>query len=136
MIETIDHQDQRYETVGDWKFDEHGDLHLWVSSMDNPAYEFLVGIHEAIEAMICKHRGISEKEITAFDVKFEQDREVGLHTPEDEPGMDPSAPYYDPHMIASAVERLLAPHLGVDDYDEYDKAVVSLSNGKLTIPTE
>lgn len=121
IIQTIPHKYQDYETVGNWNF-ANGVLLVFVSDMGDPRYNFLVGIHEAVEAMICKHRGVKEEDITAFDVEFEKNRPEGN---EDEPGDDPNAPYKKEHFTATNVERIVAAELDVD-WNEYDKAVMSL----------
>jgi hypothetical protein len=118
---TIEHGMQRYPTVGDWWF-ENGNLLVFVSSMQNEDYEFLVSIHEQIEAYLCRKNNVSEEEVSAFDIKFEEGRVEGNV---DEPGCHPLAPYFHEHAIATKVERLLAECMGVD-WDGYDKAVNKL----------
>lgn len=125
FIRTIPHIEQRYDTVGDWWFDPFGDLQIRVSDLEDPAKEFLVARHECDEAMICQYRNISEESVTAFDTQFERDRQAGLHSLSDEPGMSTLAPYHDAHVIASSAERLLAPFLGVD-WKEYNNAIETL----------
>lgn len=123
IIETIPHADQRYETVGDFFVDNKGVRRIVVSEMGNEDYEFLVAIHELIEAKLCEKAGISDEAITAFDVKFESDRK-----PDDvsEPGDEPLAPYARQHCIATAVERLMCAELGIAWMD-YEMAVQRLS---------
>lgn len=120
-IEVIKHKDQRYETVGDWQWDDDN-LTITVSSMDNWRYEMLVAFHEMAEALICKHRGIAEKDVTAFDIAFEKARKDDDVS---EPGDDPNAPYYKEHQFATCVERLLALELSVD-WKKYDDTVTNL----------
>jgi len=122
-VKVIPHNQQRYETVGDWYFNQDNNrLTIRVSSMRNRKYEFLVALHEQVEAMLCLERGICEKEITLFDMKFEAAREDGNT---DEPGDDPAAPYKREHFFATSVERLMASELGVD-WRLYEEAVNSL----------
>jgi hypothetical protein len=121
IIETIPHTKQRYETVGDWIF-KNGDLYVFVSDMKSINHEFLVGIHEAIEAMLCKRRHIDERVITDFDINFEKNRKKGNT---DEPGDSPKAPYRKEHFFATTIERLVALELGVD-WKKYDDKVNSL----------
>jgi hypothetical protein len=123
IIKTIPHNQQRYETVGDWYFSQdHSKLFIFVSYMGNTHYEFLVAFHEQAEAMLCWDRGINEGAITVFDKLFEQNREAGN---EDEPGDDPLAPYRKEHFFATTVERLMAAELNVD-WEKYDKAIYAL----------
>lgn len=121
-IETIPHQAQRYPTVGDY-WDEAGVEEIRVSEMPDWRYEALVAVHEMIEMILVKHRGISEQSISQFDIAFEQSREEGKVR--GEPGDDPRAPYQKEHFFATNLERLLAAELGVDWF-EYDTLVDGL----------
>ncbi len=116
-IDTIPHSEQRYSTVGDYwwppvqRTGMTERLEVRVSDMGNEDYEFLVAIHELIEAHLTRMRGISEDEITAFDVAFEAARTTDSI---DEPGDHPDAPYRYEHFFATSIERLIAAELGVD----------------------
>lgn len=126
IIETIEHTAQEYETVGNWKFSENGDLHVSVSDMGNVDYEALVGLHEAVEALLCQKRGIQEKDVTAFDETFEKARaEYPAIFGDSEPGDHPSAPYTKEHQFASRLEHSVAMELGVD-WQGYNTAVNEL----------
>jgi hypothetical protein len=122
VIKTIPHKEQRYETCGNWWWDEHGDLQIRVSEMGDWRYESLVAFHEQFEALACRRAGIREETVSAFDIEFENNRKQGN---EDEPGDDPQSPYYRQHKLADIAERQLAMELGVD-WKEYSKAVFSL----------
>ena len=124
-IETIPHEKQRYPTVGDWWWDNDGTIQIRVSEMYNEKYEFLVALHECVEIMLCKERGITEEEVSDFDIKFEAEREMKQHSEEDEPGDDDRAPYKSEHFFATNIERQMALELDVD-WNQYDSAVVSL----------
>lgn len=114
-VETVDHNTQRYDTCGDWIWD-NGTLHVSVSETGNEDFNFLIAIHEMIEAYGCATNGIAEEDVTAFDVAFSGDGE---------PGDDPRAPYYPHHRIASEVERYLAALMRVD-WKEYEAAIARL----------
>ena len=114
MSFVIDNKKQRYPTIGDWTFDEEGNLHIKVSKMGDWRAESLVSIHEIVEAIICKHKGISQEEVDKFDIEFEKNNTEG------EPGDDFNAPYYKAHQFANYVERQLATKLGLD-WVEYEK---------------
>jgi hypothetical protein len=122
IIQTIEHSAQRYETVGDWYSSKNGADYISISAMQNVDYEFLVAIHELIEAHLCRKRGISEEAITEFDKQFEEARVEGNI---DEPGDSPLAPYQKEHQFATKIERQLAEELGVN-WEEYDRTVNSL----------
>src|SRR5215475_7195724 len=115
IIETIDHKDQRYPTVGDWYFDEHGNLVIRVSKMSDPRYEMLVAVHELVEVLQCQRDGVSQESVDQFDKAFEEKRAKGeLKDENAEPGDEPDAPYHEQHCLATSVERLLAYSLGVN----------------------
>lgn len=125
LIKTIPNSEQRYPTVGDWWFEENGDLQIRVSDMGNSKYEFLVAYHELLEVMLCKDRGISQEVVDAFDIQFEKEREEGKHSEDEEPGYASDAPYKNEHFIAEAVERIAANELNVD-WETYNNAVIKL----------
>ena|ERR1039458_6371159 len=114
-VNVIPQSKQRYCTVGDWVFDIFGNLQMRISDMGNPDYEFMVAIHEACEAWLCRKRGISEESVTAFDTS-----EYGL-TLED-PGSDPKAPYHKEHMMALEIEKILCKEMGLD-WDKYEQCL-------------
>jgi hypothetical protein len=125
-IRTIPHESQRYETVGDWYFDneEHPQtLFIFVSNLGNPLYEFLIAYHEQIEAMLCLKAGIKERDVTEFDKQYERERAEDDFT--SEPGDDPQAPYYVQHQTATRMERALALEMGIN-WSAYEEAVYSL----------
>lgn len=125
LIETVNHVQQRYPSVGDYFMDIDGTLRIKVSKMNDDRYEFLVAIHELIEEFLTRNRGITEEEITAFDLYYEKRREMGLVPEDSEPGFDSSAPYRKEHTTATGIEMILASELGVD-WKEYDRVVNSL----------
>jgi hypothetical protein len=114
-VKTIPHDDQRYDTVGDW-FMEGGVLQVRVSSMANGDYEFLVAIHELIEKQICRKMGITEQMVDAWDLNHEDAAE---------PGELEGCPYREAHLIAEGMERTLAVKLGVD-WEHYSQTIKSL----------
>lgn len=126
-IKVIPHEDQRYPTVGDWIVRRNSDIEIYVSDMKNWKYELLVAFHELIEVVLCKDRGITQKEVDAFDKQYEKRRAQGLLHPNDpiEPGDHHAAPYRKEHFLATTLERLLAAALFVD-WQDYDHTVDSL----------
>jgi hypothetical protein len=142
LIETIPHSEQRYPTVGDWQWkssrtkdfyakgkdpkewSDKDTLVIRVSSLSDWRYEALVGLHEAIEALLCKHVGVSEQDVDYFDQMFEEHRGdddslVG------EPGDHPAAPYHVQHVWASDIEQIFAKQLDVN-WSAYSAEVDSL----------
>lgn len=115
-IKFIPLSEQRYETWGDWYFEENGDLTIKVSN-DEPDlptedHQFLVALHELVEVYLCKKRGITQKMVDDFDMG-----EVALSLPDDaEPGDHPDAPYRKEHRVAMIIEHLMAHELGIAGY--------------------
>lgn len=125
LIKTIDHKNQAYPTVGNWTFIRpgmEGELLIEVSDMNDWRYQFLVGLHEAVEAMLCDQRGLDERAITNFDIDFELNRKKGN---KDEPGDSPKAPYRKEHKFATKIEKMVAKELGVD-WKRYERAINNL----------
>lgn len=121
VIESIPHDQQRYETCGDYTTDADGALHIRVSHTEDD-YDFLIAVHELIEAYLCAKRGITGEEIDAFDFAFERARKEGNF---DEPGNNPAAPYFMEHKFATAIERQVSKELGVK-WAVYDKTINAL----------
>ena len=125
VIETIPHNAQRYDTVGDWFWD--GDtLQIRVSEMSNWKREFLVAYHELFESAWCKAEGVSQKDVDKFDTEYEKNRK---DDDESEPGDSLKAPYRVGHQIASAIEKLACVELG-EDWASYDEEVANLSQNE------
>jgi len=120
-IKTVPHNKQRYPTVGDYYREKHK-MHFRISEMQNKDYEFLVAIHELVEQYLCEKEKISIESIDQFDISFERFRNAGDTS---EPGDDKKAPYYRQHQIATAIERLMAVHIGVD-WNDYDRKIAAL----------
>lgn len=120
-IRTIPHKKQRYPTSGDW-FERRGVQKIRVSAMEDWRYEFLVALHEVVEAALCRRRCIKEEQVDAFDIAYEQSRGAGDFS---EPGDDVAAPYHREHVAATMVERFIAGELGVD-FARYEEVVRSL----------
>lgn len=134
VIELIDHQDQRYETVGDWyrqthfdvlrdliplKRDDECDLHIRASRLHSDPdnlFALAVAYHELGEALACIANGVDESVVDAFDKTY---RGSG------EPGDDPKSPYRQFHNFASACESILIGAMGLS-WGVYEKAVDSL----------
>lgn len=121
-IQTIPHNTQRYDTVGDYWIDSDGIWQIRVSEMSDWKKEFLVAIHELAELALITDRGINEEDIKSFDEEFEDKRTLGNF---DEPGDEPTAPYVNEHCIATAIERLMCVELGLK-WKEYEKVEMGL----------
>lgn len=106
-------------TGADWWFDETGDLQVRVSFMDNWRYEVTLAMHEAFEAILCKHAGVTHLQVDAFDIPYEATHDVKCNAGDEE-----GCPYRRQHGFATAAERILATELGIN-WIEYDKKVES-----------
>lgn len=120
VIKTIPHNEQRYDTIGDYWIDENDTIQFRVTKM-NDRYEWLVLMHELIEQFLTEQRGITNESIDEFDIEYEKNRTKKSLL---EPGDDPNAPYYSEHQFATAIERLLCTELGISwlvyEKEQYD----------------
>jgi len=123
MISQVPHRKQRYETVGDWIPGRPAQIR--VSRMKDQRYVFLIALHEMIEYELCRMHGISDREVVAFDVNFEAERRMNLHSIDAEPGNHPKAPYRNEHEFATMIEMMVAQKLGVS-WSDYEKTILSL----------
>lgn len=121
-IETKAPSEMRYATLGDYWWESNGDLVIQVSDMGNWKYNAAVALHEFIEVMLTKDRGIQEPDIMAFDVAFEKARKEGDTS---EPGDAPLAPYRKEHRFSENLERLFIAELGVN-WKEYETEVENM----------
>lgn len=144
-VTTIPHNDQLYDTIGDYGINE-ADLGVVVSRMDDWRFGFACAIHEQIEAALqvangkkdrstefdklyeAKRASLTQHANVAIDASTDLKKAWGcecLITSDSEPGEDKHAPYHDEHMFADGVERLLLRELGAD-WGDYCAAVERL----------
>lgn len=114
FIKTIPHNEQRYNTTGDYETKE-GVTEIRVSDMGNEDQEFLIAMHELVESYLCKKTGITDAQIDEFDFSFTGDF----------PGDDPAAPYHREHVVATEIEKRLADELGVE-WETYNAKISAL----------
>ncbi len=116
--------EQRREVNGaDWFWDAAGDLQVRVSPLSDWRYEVLLQIHELVEAVLCSHDGVPQSAVDAFDIEYDK-----THTFDVNAGDDPACPYLKQHCVATAVERILAAHMGVC-WETYDKELAKTYPG-------
>ena len=95
----------RYSTCGDWEWLPDGSLKVTVPEFGNRPYSaFLVALHEIVEAYLCKFEGITEANVSTWDIN---------HPELDEPGDSKQAPYHKQHAVALEVEKLVCHALGL-----------------------
>lgn len=122
-IRSIPHNEQRYETVGDWVGNITRNANISISEMGDVYKEFLVALHEQIEFILCLKHGIKEEDVTQFDLEYELNRSSNDLT--SEPGDDPKAPYNKEHIFATMIERMVCNELGIV-WEDYEKTIYSL----------
>jgi hypothetical protein len=118
IIEVIPHGKQRYNTCGDWLFQED-DLYIWVSETGDWRMNYLIADHELKEAMLCKHVGVDQKQVDDYDKAHP---EAGGDCFSD--NLD--APYARYHNDALASEWQTARLLDVD-WAEYTRRIEELT---------
>jgi hypothetical protein len=112
-IKVIPHERQSYRTVGDY-WETLKSYEIRVSRVNKSDYEYLVAFHELVELYLCKKHGVKFEDITSFDKLYQAETDKGLHSPGDEPGEDPRAPYHKEHMFACEMENMMGDELEVD----------------------
>lgn len=108
-------------TGADWWWDESGDLQVRVAAELTDWREAMaLAMHEAAEALMCKHNGVTVDQVDVFDSKYKGENDVDVNA-----GDEPDAPYRLEHTYATAIERVLTGVLGVD-WKSYDDRLAKL----------
>ncbi len=105
-------------TGADWWWDEAGDLQVRVAAELTDWREAMaLAIHEAAEALMCKHLGVTVQQVDDYDARFEREHPDDRTT---NVGDILDCPYRTPHNAATAMERTLTTVLEVpwQDYDD------------------
>lgn len=121
-IESIPHKEHRYPTCGDWWIDPDGTIQIRVSEEMGDKSQQLVAVHELAEVLMCLANGVSQEDVDRFDMDFEKHRHPD---DESEPGDHAEAPYCREHGYATAIERIMATHMGVEWLD-HEKRITEL----------
>lgn len=122
-INVIPHVNQRYETCGDWLFQDEGQtLIINVSEMKDNRHEMLIAVHELVEVLLCRENGVTQEMVDEFDQAYEAKRQPGDVL---EPGDDLAAPYKNEHSMATAVERMMCGFLKMP-WADYEREVNGL----------
>lgn len=108
-IKTIEHEDHRYSTIGDWTWKGQR-LVIQVSDMADWRHELLVAVHELVECYLCRMDGVPECLVGKFDRDFERQRKKGDNR---EPGDQPECVYRQQHQMAEHIEHALCEVLEV-----------------------
>lgn len=136
IINAIPHSSQLYDTSGDWYvapafWEQMGAtkdqpahcLYIKVSAELSRKEQWLVAIHELVEAFLCECSSITDEQVDAFDIGWQP------HDGFTEPGDDPDSPYFAQHQEATFIERRLALAAGVP-WPAYSTHVEELSHAK------
>lgn len=128
-VEFIEHSAQDYPTVGNWQLKGNAIkvLLISVSKTKTPLYQYLVAIHELVEALACCVCGVTQQDVDDFDLEWERRVTGQVIAADQEPGDSLLAPYHRQHQLASLVERTVAFFLGVD-WADYESEITALWN--------
>jgi hypothetical protein len=108
---------------------EEEPLKIIVARMENPDYEFLVALHEMIEAYLIKRRGIDPRQIDEWEDKFEREVREGKRPKNSNAGEQKDCLYKEEHKIAIKIEKTLAKYLKIN-WKKYEKYLDQLIEGK------
>ena len=126
LISVIPHEQQEYETCGNYKYVKELNTNIFtISDTGNDDYNFLIKIHEIIEEHLTRRVGIEEKDILEFDLLFEKEREEGLHSDTDECGDDDRAIYKKQHQFATKIEQMLCDEMNLF-WGDYEKIIYEM----------
>lgn len=95
--------------VGDWFETYYAHHVITVHHKLKHKEQLLVAVHELIESILCKDRGITDEVVSEWD-------RLGGN------GDQKKAPYYKEHKFATKLEKMLAKELNVD-WDKYEKHI-------------
>lgn len=115
-IRTAPHETQRYNTAGDYFIAPGGVTFFRISDMGNPDYNFMIAVHELVEAYLCNKRGIPFSAIDKFDID---------HPELDDPGSSKKAPYHTEHMFALKIEKMIAKEMGIN-WEAYENRLAKV----------
>lgn len=116
-LSTDNIKDHFYRSIDDW--DDPSEtidglvFSTQTADMGNMDYNFLVLMHALVEQYLCYRKGITDEQVTGFDM---------AHPEMDDPGNSEDAPYHKEHMVANDVESMLSVALGVKWID-YETAI-------------
>lgn len=105
-------------TGADWWYDEQGDLQVRVAlELTDWRERMALAMHEAAEALMCKHMNITVQQVDDYDARFEREHPGDSTT---NVGDIHDCPYRIPHNAATAMERVFTTVTGVSwqDYDD------------------
>lgn len=108
-ITQIDDAEFRYDTLGDWEYDDGPDglvarISVPTFGRESNYAAWLIAVHELVELFLCTRQGVTQQAADEFHA---------AHPDSDEYGDEADCPYYEQHQVADAVEKLLCSAIGV-----------------------
>lgn len=118
VIESVILESQRYFTYGDY-FIKDGVRYFRITKSNSDVMDDLVLVHEILEEILTRNRGIREEDILKFDLWVEEEVEKGNYPDDAEPGDHPLSNYKKEHEFATKIEKMLADELNINwsDYE-------------------
>lgn len=128
IIKVVPFKKVRNNGYGDY-FETPKQRQFLIADVDNEDFHLAVAIHELIEEYDTRRHGILESEINEFDAYFEEERELGLHGEDEEPGDDERSIYREQHQFATSIEKQIVEHFGYT-WDDYNKQLSDARNNE------
>ena len=116
-IKIIPHNEQRYDTAGDYWQTKRGNWEVRISEMI-PERELAVILHELYEMVATKLDEVDWKDIDYFD-KEGEGKDMA------DPGASRKAPYHKQHMDATKIEKQVIKNFKMD-WQTYDNSFEQL----------
>lgn len=113
IIESIPIKRQRFKTLGDYFF-KKGVRYFRITKTKNNLFDDVIFIHEFVEEVITRNKGIKEKIIMKHDLWFEGEVAKGNFSDDAEPGEHENSPYKREHLLAEKIERMILKELNID----------------------
>lgn len=124
-IKSIPFKEMPYPSLDGYWDNPDGSVSFRTCSEMSEQGQFLVLIHALTEYYMCKFKGISEPSIQEWDLKVEELVKQGKVSIDTDPGYEivdgKISPYRDQHHLATAVEALLLPFVGITEAEYYDE---------------
>ena len=105
----------------------HDEVLVQVASVGLWQYEVLVAVRVLVEYALVRASGMEVSEADDFEIRYEAEREMGVHGAWEDSGDDIGAPHRVQHCAAVAVERMMAALMGVS-WRQYQDALAEVSD--------
>lgn len=116
-IKSVDIDSQRYFTYGDY-FIKDGIRYFKITNTGIDVLDDLILIHELVEEVLTRNKGIKEEDILKHDLWVEEQVAEGKYPDDAEPGEHEKSPYKKEHLLAEKIEKMIAKDLNID-WGEY-----------------